>query len=106
MKFRVTRLQLDIVRVLKHVPLENRCGHSWRLMLFRRHHYTDVLIQKKDLALLELICRLQVMERSGITALIEQAAEAGWAEGSVSLSSWQQKYYKEEAASSCYDIEW
>lgn len=46
------------------------------------------------------------VERSGITALIGQAAEAGWAEGSVSLSSWQQKYYKEEAASSCYDIEW
>lgn len=61
---------------------------------------------EKDLALLELICRHQVVERSGITALIEQAAEAGWAEGSVSLSGWQQKYYKEETASSCYEIEW
>lgn len=90
-------------------PVELKEEARERYLSYLKEHASevcDVLIQKKDLVLLELICRLQVMERSGITALIEQAAEAGWAEGSVSLSSWQQKYYKEEAASSCYDIEW
>ena len=90
-------------------PVELKEEARERYLSYLKEHASevcDVLIQKKDLALLELICRLQVMERSGITALIGQAAEAGWAEGSVSLSSWQQKYYKEAAASSCYDIEW
>lgn len=90
-------------------PVELKEEARERYLSYLKEHASevcDVLIQKKDLALLELICRLQVMERGGITVLIEQAAETGWAEGSVSLSSWQQKYYKEEAASSCYDIEW
>lgn len=53
-------------------PVELKEEARERYLSYLKEHASevcDVLIQKKDLALLELICRLQVMERSGITAI-------------------------------------